>query len=112
MKHFIKQSFLAAVVTSLSLSGMAFAQNEAPYATFDVKLGSTINTDYVVKVTPEMPSEITKDTIAFHIFNNTGKEVYFVDGEDKQYIPLVSQNTVFAGYTPDGWKCSHCHGQC
>lgn len=100
MVNWLKRSFLLASLVALTVPGLASAQDAPPYATFDIKLGNAINTDHVLKVTPEVSSEITKDTVAFHIFNNTGKEIYFVDGDQKQYIPLVSHNTVQASYYP------------
>ncbi len=88
-KHVLSVGALAA----LSLPLMAFA--EGPYATFEIKVESAAVES---EVSPVVSSPITKCHVQFHILNNTGKQLYFVNGQAQSYIPVVSNNTVTAPY--------------
>ncbi|MEM0952341.1 MAG: hypothetical protein AAGI66_09415 [Cyanobacteria bacterium P01_H01_bin.74] len=102
MKIWSKTILTAATLAVLAVSGIAVAQDMAPYSTFDINIGHTVNSDHVLKVNPVVSHEVNKNMVAFHIFNNTGKEIYFLDaqGSEKQYIPMVSNNTVEANHYP------------
>lgn len=93
MNHFLKGALLAAVVAVSMVPAGAFA-DEGPYATYHIKLEPNPKaSDY----TPAVTTPITKDHVAFHIVNNTGKALFF-NGNEGEYIPLVSNNTVTVPY--------------
>ncbi len=92
MNRFFKGAILAAAVAVAMVPAGAFA--EGPYATFEIKLEENPKaSDY----TPVLTAPITKDQVAFHIVNNTGKSLFFNSNEG-EYIPLVSNNTVTVPY--------------
>ena len=86
MSNGLKRALSLSALVALSLPMSAFA--EGPYATFDIK----------VEVSPVVHTSITKDQVQFHILNNTGKQLYFVNGQQQSYIPVVSNSTVTAPY--------------
>src|SRR5690349_20374847 len=96
MSHVLKRALALGALGAVSLPLVAFAA-EGPYATFDIKVE---NTAAVSEVSPVVTSPITKDQVQFHIINNTGKALYFANGQEMSYIPVVSNNTVTAPYTP------------
>lgn len=106
MNRFLKGAFLAASVAVAMSSAGAFAADGA-YATFDIKLEPN---PQVSEVSPVVSTPITKDHVAFHIINNTGKALYFNSNEG-EYIPLVSNNTVTVPYQAgDSYKVVDAEG--
>ena len=93
----LKRALALGALMAMSASGLAFADSEGPYATFDIKLESTAAAS---EVHPMVTAPITKDKVQFHIINNTGKPVFFARGQEQSYIPLVSNNTVTVDYAP------------
>ncbi|HEY9745848.1 MAG TPA: hypothetical protein V6C99_06480 [Oculatellaceae cyanobacterium] len=93
---------VAAVVPSIAFS------EEAPFATYNIRLEST---SVQTKAEPVVSSPITKGVVAFRIENNTGKAVYFVNGNQKQYIPVVSNSTVIAPYSQEAYRVVDNQGQ-
>jgi hypothetical protein len=98
-----KALFVAASLACVSLSAMA---EEAPYATYGVRLETTA----VQIKEPVMTSPVSKKSVAFRIENNTGKAAYFVNGAENEYIPVISQNTVIAPYTKEAYKVVDAEG--
>lgn len=100
MNRFLKGALLAAAVT-VAMVPAVFADDAGPYATFHIKLEpNPASSD----ASPAVTEPITKDHVAFHIVNNTGKALYFNNNEG-EYIPLVSNNTVTVPYhTGDVYK--------
>jgi hypothetical protein len=96
MSHVLKRALALGALVAVSLPAMAFA-SEGPYATFNIKVEDTAA---VSEVSPVVTSPITKDHVQFHIINNTGKALYFANGQEQSYIPVVSNNTVTAPYAP------------
>jgi hypothetical protein len=95
---------LGLVCVSFNVAAMA---EEAPFATFGIRLENTAaQTKEPVVTTP-----ITKNTVSFHIENNTGKAVYFVNGNEKEYIPVVSNATVTAPYSKEPYKVVDSEGK-
>lgn len=95
MSHWFKSSLLLAVLVAVAVPVASFAADEPPYATFDITVESN---PAVSEVSPMVTTPITKDMVAFHIVNNTGKALYFNNGDENSYIPLVSNTTVNAPY--------------
>lgn len=91
MNRFFKGAILAAAVAMVPLG--AFAEG-GPYATFEIKLDQSSK---FTDLSPTLAAPITKDHVAFHIVNNTGKALFFNNNEG-EYIPLVSNNTVTVPY--------------
>lgn len=96
MTNVFKRALLLGALVAVSLPVAAFAA-EGPYATFDIKVEPTAVDS---EVSPVVNAPITKDQVQFHIINNTGKALYFSNGQEQSYIPVVSNNTVTAPYTP------------
>lgn len=95
MNRFLKGALLAAAFT-VAMVPAVFADGP-PYATFNIKLGQ--NPAANADLSPTLAEPITKDHVAFHIMNNTGKELFFNSNNNEgQYIPLVSNNTVTVPY--------------
>lgn len=95
MNRSLKSSLWLAVLAAVTVPMSAFAADAPPYATFEI----TVEPSKVAsEVSPVVTTPITKDTVAFHIINNTGKALYFNNGDADSYIPLVSNNTVEAPY--------------
>lgn len=97
MSRWFNSSLLLAVVAAVTLPVSSFAADEPPYATFEIKVE---NNPTVSEVSPMVTEPITKDMVAFHITNNTGKALYFNNGNENEFIPLVSHGTVYAPYSP------------
>jgi len=95
MSNGLKRVLALGALFALSLPAVALAA-EGPYATFDIKVESTAADS---EVSPVVTSPITKDQVQFHIINNTGKALYFSNGNEQSYIPVVSNSTVTAPYT-------------
>jgi hypothetical protein len=96
MSHVLKRALALGALVAVSLPVMAFAA-EGPFATFNIKVE---NTATVSEVSPVVTTPITKDQVQFHIINNTGKALYFANGQEQSYIPVVSNDTVTASYMP------------
>ncbi len=97
MNRRFKSSLWLAVLAAVTVPMSAFAADAPPYATFEI----TVEPSQVAsEVSPVVTAPITKDTVAFHIVNNTGKALYFNNGEADSFIPLVSNGTVEAAYAP------------
>jgi hypothetical protein len=97
MNHRIKRSLWLAILAAAIAPMAAFAADAPPYATFEIKVEES---PIVSEVSPVVTSPITKDTVAFHIVNNSGKALYFNNGEADSFVPLVSNSTVEAAYAP------------
>jgi hypothetical protein len=94
MSIILKRALMLGALVAVSLPALAFAV-DGPYASYDVKVESTaVDTE----VTPTGTFPITKDKVQFHIINNTGKVLYFSDGKEQSYIPVVSNSTVTTAY--------------
>ncbi len=93
MNRFFKGALLAAAVAVAMVPANVFAEG-GPYATFEIKVNPNPS---VSNLSPAIVEPITKDQVSFHIINNTGKALFF-NGNDGQYIPLVSNNTVTVPY--------------
>lgn len=74
---------------------------DAPYMTYNIRLEEN---PVQTSLDPAMSQPVTKDRVAFHIHNNTNKEVFLVSGNDKSYIPIISENTVELPYSPQEFK--------
>jgi hypothetical protein len=95
MKHLLKSGLALAAIVCMTQSAMVMA-DEGPYATFNIKVE---NNPTISDVSPALTQPITKDKVAFRIENHTGRALYFEDN-DKEYIPVVSNDTVTAPYAP------------
>jgi hypothetical protein len=95
MKHLLKGGLALAAVVCMTQSNVVMA-DEGPYATFNIKVEKTST---VSDLSPALVHPITKDKVAFHIENHTGRALYF-EGNAKEYIPVVSNDTVIASYVP------------
>jgi len=94
MKQWFSYSLLlAAVAMIVPVSAFADADTVATY-------NITIENNPVVSdLSPEMMTPISKNQVAFHIINNTGRVLYFPDAGENAYIPVVSNNTITVPYT-------------
>ncbi len=93
MNRFFKGALLAAAVAVAMVPANVFAE-DGPYATFEIKVNPNPT---VSNLSPAIVEPITKEQVSFHIINNTGKALFF-NGDEGQYIPLVSNNTVTVPY--------------
>lgn len=96
MANVLKRALLLGALVAVSLPVAAFAA-DGPYATFDIKVESTAVDS---EVSPVVSAPITKDHVQFHIINNYGQPLYFVNGQEHSYVPVVSNSTVTAPYAP------------
>ena len=94
MSTLYKRALLLGALVAASMPTLAMAA-DGPYATFDIKVEAT---KVESEVSPVVTSPITKDQVQFHIINNTGKALYFANGQEHSYIPVVSNSTVTAPY--------------
>jgi hypothetical protein len=63
--------------------------------------------NYLSKYPPSLIYSGEKDAVAFQVLNHQARAVYFVNNGEKNYIPVVSENTVnFRGVTTEGNKYS------
>jgi len=95
MKHWFNHSLLLAAV-ALMLPVSAFADAET-FTTFDIIIE---NNPVVSDLSPEIMTPISKGQVGFHLMNNTGEALFFNDGTNSTYIPVVSNTTVVAPYEP------------
>lgn len=93
-----KQLLLA--LSAMLLVGPAFAA-DGNLATFNIRLEENPAQSDVL---PVYSAPVTKDHVAFKIVNNTGKAIYLVNGNDRNYIPVVSNNTVEVPYQSAQYK--------
>ncbi len=77
-------------------SGVALAV-ENPYVTYQV----VYDNQPVNNRVPVLADPASKDHIAFQVINNSSQAVYFEGSGVKEYIPLVSQNTVVVPFDPN-----------
>lgn len=96
MSTLLKRALMLGALVAVSLPALAFAV-DGPYASYDIKVERTAAAS---EVTPTGTFPITKDKVQFHIINNTGKALYFSNGTEKSYIPVVSNSTVTTAYVP------------
>lgn len=94
MKSWLKSLFLLAVVSAVGQTSQSFADDNS-YATFHIVIEDN---PQVSEVSPVVTSPITRNQVAFHIVNHTSKALYFANGDQSNYIPLVSNNTVTVPY--------------
>lgn len=97
MNRWFKRTVCLAAMVAATVPALAFAEDSPPYATFPIKIESN---PVASDLSPIVAAPITKDTVAFHIMNNTGKQLFFNNGKDSEYVPLVSNATVEAPYAP------------
>lgn len=93
MSKFGKALFALSGV-AISLLGAASFADET-YATYHIRLESN---PALSEVLPATVAPEKKDQVSFHLINNTGKAAYFVNGEQKSYIPVISGSTVTVPY--------------
>jgi hypothetical protein len=84
----------------VSQAAAVFAE-ESPYATFNIRLEEN---PVQSQIDPALTQPVTKDKVAFRIQNNTNKAVYFMRGDQKTYIPVVSEATVELPYSTQEYK--------
>lgn len=96
MKKWVNYSLLLAAVAMI-VPVAAFAEPADTVATYNITIE---NNPVVSDLSPEMMTPISKNQVAFHIINNTGKVLYFPDAGENAYIPVVSNNTVTVPFTP------------
>ncbi len=96
---------LGKVVLALSFvvagASAAFAE-QAPFATYNVVLDTPF--PRLESSNPILAEPPAKSNVAFRIQNNTGKALYFVGNNEKQYIPVVSERTVTTPYSTEDFK--------
>jgi hypothetical protein len=98
MSTLLKRALMLGALVAISLPVLAFADNEGPFASFDIKVESTAVDS---ELSPMVKDPITKDQVQFHIINNTGKQLFYVNGPDQQtYVPIISNSTVTVPYHP------------
>lgn len=96
MKRQGKNILAMVSMLSIGLFSTVQAANEGSYRTFPIRIEKN---PVVSSITPELTTPITKDKVAFNIINHTGRALYFA-GTEKEYVPVVSNTTVLADYTP------------
>jgi len=82
-------SLALAAFATVSLMGSAFS--EETLKTYFIK---TMPMNFMSKYPPSVLYSGDKDAVAFQVLNRTPRAIYFVHGDNKEYIPVVSENTV------------------
>ncbi|MBL8031944.1 MAG: hypothetical protein JNK33_06530 [Candidatus Doudnabacteria bacterium] len=67
------------------------AHSEETLKTYQAKV---MPMNYLSTYPPSLIYTGDKDAVAFQVLNRTPRAVYFVQGDNKHYIPVVSENTV------------------
>jgi len=87
----------AVIAGLLFFTAYAYADDSSPpYATYKIVVESNSR----LSQAPTALKPITKDHVSFQIVNNTRGVIYFVNGDQKLFIPMVSENTVTVPYSP------------
>ena len=74
---------------------------EAPYTTFNIRVEEN---PVQTQIDPALTQPVGKDQVAFRIQNNTNKALFFMNGDQKTYIPVVSESTVQLPYSTQQYK--------
>lgn len=91
------RSLFTALFCAMTLAAGVALAVESPYVTYQV----VYDNQPVNNRVPTLADPASKDRIAFQVINNSSEAVYFEGSGVKQYIPLVSQNTVVVPYDPN-----------
>ncbi|MEB3286678.1 MAG: hypothetical protein VKJ04_04155 [Vampirovibrionales bacterium] len=99
----LQMKLAAGTLALAAFAGVAMfnqAHSEETLKTYQAKV---MPMNYLSTYPPSLIYTGDQDAVAFQVLNRTPRAVYFVQGDDKHYIPVVSENTVnFRDIATDG----------